>query len=91
MSSSCSDGALLEFIEPLSADSPIGRFLEKGGGQHHICYEVEDIERILERFEGQGAKVVCNPVPAQAFDGRKIAFVYLSNGHLIEFLEKELS
>ncbi len=35
----------IELIEPLGADSPIVRFLEKNplGGQHHVCFEVPDI------------------------------------------------
>src|SRR5580765_4396796 len=35
----------IELLEPLGADSPIAKFLEKNsdGGMHHVCYEVEDI------------------------------------------------
>jgi len=35
----------VELIEPYGKTSPIIRFLEKNpkGGQHHICFEVEDI------------------------------------------------
>ena len=36
----------IELIEPLGPDSPIVKFLEKNplGGQHHLCFEVADIE-----------------------------------------------
>jgi methylmalonyl-CoA epimerase len=32
----------IELIEPLGADSPVAKFLEKNpqGGQHHVCFEV---------------------------------------------------
>ena len=34
----------IELLEPLSDDSPISKFIEKrGGGLHHISYEVDDI------------------------------------------------
>jgi methylmalonyl-CoA/ethylmalonyl-CoA epimerase len=33
----------LELIQPMAPDSPVSRFLEKGGGLHHLCYEVEDL------------------------------------------------
>ena len=38
--------ASIELIEPLGEDSPIAKFLENNsaGAQHHVCYEVEDIE-----------------------------------------------
>jgi methylmalonyl-CoA/ethylmalonyl-CoA epimerase len=36
----------IELIEPLGENSPIARFLEgnPAGGQHHVCYEVPDIQ-----------------------------------------------
>ena len=48
------------WIEPLGADSPIVKFLEKNplGGQHHVCFEVEDIEAARIWFEGKGARVL---------------------------------
>jgi methylmalonyl-CoA/ethylmalonyl-CoA epimerase len=35
----------IELLEPLGANSPIAKFLEKNpaGGIHHVCYEVDDI------------------------------------------------
>ena len=50
----------IELIEPLGADSPILKFLEKNplGGQHHVCFEVEDIEAARRWFEGKGARII---------------------------------
>ncbi len=50
----------IELIEPLGADSPIVKFLEKNplGGQHHVCFEVEDIEIARSWFEGKGARIL---------------------------------
>jgi methylmalonyl-CoA/ethylmalonyl-CoA epimerase len=50
----------IELIEPLGADSPIAKFLEKNplGGQHHVCFEVEDIEAARAWFEGKGARIL---------------------------------
>ena len=52
--------AQIELIEPLGADSPILRFLEKNplGGQHHVCFEVEDIAAARSWFEGKGARIL---------------------------------
>ena len=56
--------ALLELVEPLSEDSPVQRFLqEKGGGLHHVCYEVVDLEQELTDFRGRGA-VIAQPSQA---------------------------
>ena len=40
----------LELLEPTDPGSVIARFLEKRGGLHHVCVEVEDtIDRLLRR------------------------------------------
>jgi len=50
----------IELIEPLGTDSPIARFLEKNplGGQHHVCFEVDDIAAARTHFEGKGARIL---------------------------------
>jgi methylmalonyl-CoA/ethylmalonyl-CoA epimerase len=50
----------IELIEPLGADSPVAKFLEKNplGGQHHLCFEVEDIDAARSWFDGQGARIL---------------------------------
>ena len=52
--------AQVELIEPLGADSPIVKFLEKNpaGGQHHVCFEVPDIAAARTHFEGKGARIL---------------------------------
>ena len=50
----------IELIEPLGADSPIVKFLEKNslGGQHHVCFEVADIDAARSWFDGKGARIL---------------------------------
>ena len=50
----------IELIEPLGEDSPIVKFIEKNpaGAQHHVCFEVDDIEKAREHFEGKGARIL---------------------------------
>ena len=50
----------VELIEPLGADSPIVKFLEKNplGGQHHLCFEVEDIDTARAWFDAKGARIL---------------------------------
>ena len=53
----------IELIEPLGDASPIHGFLAKNpaGGQHHLCYEVDDIHVAKAWFEGKGAKILGEP------------------------------
>ena len=50
----------IELIEPLGDTSPIIKFLEKNplGGQHHLCFEVPDIEEARAYFEGKGTRIL---------------------------------
>jgi len=79
----------LELIEPTSPDSPIAEFASKGGGVHHLCFEVKDIHKELDTMSKKGATVLVNPV--KGFDERLIAFVDLNLNDtkcgLIELLE----
>jgi methylmalonyl-CoA/ethylmalonyl-CoA epimerase len=54
------NGTQLELIEPLGPDSAINNFLEKNplGGQHHVCFEVPDIEEARAEFEGLGKRIL---------------------------------
>src|SRR5690606_13121808 len=46
----------IELLEPLGADSPIAKFLERNpdGGIHHICYEVDDIIAARDALKAGG-------------------------------------
>jgi len=79
----------LELIEPASPDSPIMEFASSGGGIHHLCFEVEDIQKELDDMARKGATVLVKPV--RGFDERRIAFVDLNMKNtkcgLVELLE----
>lgn len=79
---------LIELVEPGQPDSPVSRFLEQGGGLHHLCYEVTDLESHLKLSKSAGNITIRQPVPAVAFGGRRIAWVITKNRLLIEFLER---
>ncbi len=56
-------GTQIELLEPLGPDSPIATYLLKNpqGGQHHLCYEVPDIEAAHAWFEAKGKRVLGPP------------------------------
>ena len=84
-----SGGTQIELIEPLDDSSPIAGFLAKNplGGQHHICFEVEDIAQAREWFEGQGKRVL-GPTRIGAH-GTPIFFLHPKDmmGQLTEIME----
>jgi methylmalonyl-CoA/ethylmalonyl-CoA epimerase len=82
------DVAQIELIAPLGDDSPVRSMLAKnGGGAYHLCLETGDLERALEHLRENGCVVVANPVPAVAFGGRRIAWIFTSSRQLFELVE----
>ena len=79
----------LELIEPIEEDSPVSNFANTGGGFHHICFEVDDIHKEIEKMVKNGARLMVKPV--KGFDDRVIAFLLLhmknTNCNLIELAE----
>lgn len=78
---------VIELVAPGSDQSPVSKILAKGIGAYHVCYEVADIEAALAEVRSKGCLVVSPPVPAVAFDGRRIAWFYTPTRQLIELLE----
>ena len=49
----------IELLQPLSPDSPVGKFLErKGEGLHHICFQTSDVDAELETLKQKGVELV---------------------------------
>jgi methylmalonyl-CoA/ethylmalonyl-CoA epimerase len=80
---------VLELVEPAGENSPVIPFLKRGGGLHHLCYEIDNLEDQLVLSRAHGGLVVRPPLPAVAFEGRRIAWVYSKNKLLLEFLERQ--
>jgi methylmalonyl-CoA/ethylmalonyl-CoA epimerase len=62
----------LELVEPLKDDSPVSGFLARGGGLHHLCFQVENLEDQIHAMKRVGAMLIRSPKPAVAFQGRRI-------------------
>ncbi len=79
----------LELIEPTSEDSGVSEFASRGGGIHHLCFEVDDIQKEVDAMVSKGATLLV--ATEKGFDDRRIAFVDLNlkntNCGLVEFLE----
>ena len=85
------NNVFLELIEPAEENSPISNFIKKGGGFHHLCFEVDDIHLELEKMKKNGVRIVVDVV--KGFEERLTAFVMLdmknTNCNLIELAEKK--
>jgi methylmalonyl-CoA/ethylmalonyl-CoA epimerase len=66
----------VQLLEPLSADTPVGRFLaRRGEGLHHVGYGVPDIGQALAAIGGQGVRLL-DERPRHGSMGASIAFLH---------------
>jgi methylmalonyl-CoA/ethylmalonyl-CoA epimerase len=80
--------AEVELVKPTSDDTGVAKFIaEKGGGMHHLCFEVDDISEMLSDLKARGVRLI-NEAPVE-LTGRKMAFVHpkSTGGVLVELYE----
>jgi methylmalonyl-CoA/ethylmalonyl-CoA epimerase len=69
-------GGYVQLLEPLSPDTPVGKFLaRRGEGVHHVGYAVEDVTAALETVGGRGVRLV-DSRPRHGSMGASIAFLH---------------
>ena len=78
----------VELLQPLGANSPIAKFLEKNpdGGMHHLCFEVDDILTARDALKATGARVLGDGSPKIGAHGKPVLFLHPKDfgGTLIE-------
>ena len=83
--------AQIELIEPLGEGSPLHAFLARNprGGQHHVCFEVENILKARDEMRAMGAAVLGAGEPRIGAHGVPVIFLHPKDmgGVLIELME----
>jgi methylmalonyl-CoA/ethylmalonyl-CoA epimerase len=82
-------GSCVQLLAPLSADSPIARFLERSGpGIQQVAYRVRDVEAAAAWLRSRGVRVLYDSA-RRGTAGSKINFVHPKDagGVLIELVE----
>ena len=78
----------IELLGELGVDSPIAGFLKRnpGGGVHHVCYEVEDLEAACAHLRSRGARVLGDGRPKIGAHGKPVVFLHPKDlcGTLVE-------
>ena len=78
----------IELLEPVVPDTGVARYLErKGEGLHHICFEVDSVDRDLDELKRKQVELI-DQQPRDGLAGR-ICFLHPSalDGTLVELCE----
>ena len=82
----------IELMQPYGNNSPIQNFLDKhpDGGIHHICIEVDDIEKSHKLLKEKNVRILGNDKPVMGSHNKPILFLHPKDfcGTLIELEEK---
>ncbi|MFI6604561.1 methylmalonyl-CoA epimerase [Nonomuraea sp. NPDC050536] len=69
-------GSYIQLLEPLSADSPVGKYLAKRGeGVHHVAFGVPDVAEAMEQIGTKGVRLL-DESPRHGSMGSSIAFLH---------------
>ncbi len=87
---------LIQLLEPLSADSPVQKLIEKNGGRGgfaHIAFRVRDIQAAFDYMKQKGFNLI-DKAPRNGSRGTKVFFVHPKSsaespfGYLIEVVQE---
>ena len=82
-------GSCIQLLAPLSADSPIGKFLSRNGeGIQQVAYRVSDIEVAADELRAAGVRMLYDQ-PKLGTAGSRVNFAHPKDcgGVLIELVE----
>lgn len=69
-------GSYIQLLEPLSEDSPVGKFLAKRGeGVHHVAFGVPDVADAMAKISEKGVRLL-DEHPRHGSMGSEIAFLH---------------
>jgi methylmalonyl-CoA/ethylmalonyl-CoA epimerase len=87
---------LVQLLEPLSAESPVAKQLEKNGGRGgfaHVAFRVADIQKAFDYMRANGYKII-DEKPRPGSRGTRVFFVHPKTtesaafGYLMEVVQE---
>jgi methylmalonyl-CoA/ethylmalonyl-CoA epimerase len=85
-----SGNTTVELLEGIGPESAVSKFVEqRGPGIHHLCFEVDGIERVMKELADSGVRLI-DEKPRPGAEGKPVAFVHPKStlGVLVELIEK---
>lgn len=79
----------IKLIEPLEINESLIKFVNRGGGFHHICFKCSDINNKIEELKSKGLIMLVPPQPGEAFNNNNIAFLFAKYGLNLELIDTD--
>lgn len=83
------ENTYIELVQPTNPEDGLGRFLRRGGGMHHICYEVADIHGVWNTLKKKNIRSVTGaPRYTPCFEKAMFLHPKDTGNVLVEIVEK---
>jgi methylmalonyl-CoA/ethylmalonyl-CoA epimerase len=79
----------IKLIMPIESNQSLVKFVNNGGGFHHICFKCSDINEQMKELSAKGLLVLVPPQPGEAFNNHSIAFLLAKYGLNIELIDTD--
>ena len=84
------DEVAIELVEPYENNKTMVRMLKTHGvAPYHVCYRVDNIQQAYDQLIEQGWTALFAPVPAPAFNNRKICYFWKREAGFMELVENK--
>jgi methylmalonyl-CoA/ethylmalonyl-CoA epimerase len=83
------ESVLVKLIEPLADNLSLVNFVNRGGGFHHLCFRVEDMNKQISELKEKGLLLLVPPQSGEAFNNHDIAFMLARFGLNVELIDTD--
>ena len=77
---------IVELVKPHKKNLGLVKLLRKNNYAYHFAYKVRNLNKALIKLK-KDFKIIVNPVPAKAFNNKKVAFLKMKNDFIIELIQ----
>ena len=77
---------IVELVKPHKKNLGLVKLLRKNNYAYHFAYKVGNLNKALIKLK-KDFKIIVNPVPAKAFNNKKVAFLKMKNDFIIELIQ----
>ena len=78
---------LIELVKPHKKNYGLLKIIQNKNYAYHFAYKVKNINESIKKLKKMKFKIIVNPVPAKAFKNKKISFLRMKDGFIIELIE----
>ena len=78
---------LIELVKPYKKNYGLIKIIKNKNYAYHFAYKVKNINKSIKKLKKMKFKIIVNPVPAKAFQNKKISFLKMRDGFIIELIE----